>query len=77
MRRSLEEPPGKLREEDLPGQPAELLRLDFREESVTVKLLQDAGDKQSPGSWPLHHLLAHRERQMDRTGVRRSFLLLG
>lgn len=30
---------------------------DFREERVTLKLLQDPRDKQSPGPWSLHQLL--------------------
>lgn len=45
---------------NLLGQLPVSVSLDFREESVAVKLLQDARDKQSPGSWCLHHLLGHR-----------------
>lgn len=38
-------------------QPAIFVRVDFREESVTFKLLQDPRDKESPGSRHLHQLL--------------------
>lgn len=45
---------------DLLWQLSECVSLDFRQKSVAVKLLEDARDKQPPGSWSLHHLLAHR-----------------
>lgn len=38
-------------------QQAKLVWVDFREEGVTVKLLQDLCDKQSLGSRALHHFL--------------------
>lgn len=48
---------------DLLWQLSECVSLDFRQKSVAVKLLEDARDKQPPGSWSLHHLLAHRRHQ--------------
>lgn len=49
---------------DLLWQPAISGRVDFREERVTFKLLQDLCDKQSGGSCPLHQLLGSPKSQI-------------